>query len=266
MPEARPIPRIPLRLLAAIVVLAFLVSGCAIFNRPPVPSFTRTPSAGDAPLAVYFRATDSVDPDGVIVSYAWDFGDGTTGSGPTATHAYESAGTFQATLTVTDDRGRAESVVRAIVVSDPAGNPPEEGAGVGQRAPDFTLRDLGGSEVALSDFRGFVVLLDFWRSTCPPCQLTMPHLESLRAKYADQGLVLVGVSLDASEEEARVYVEENGFDDLIVLYGSLAEAEAVRDLYGVGGIPHTFLIDRQGIVRHADHPIRLRDYHIEPWL
>jgi len=250
----------------AAVFLAASLSGCVIVNRPPVAAFTRTPSAGEAPLAVYFNATDSVDPDGAITSYLWDFGDGASGSGPTITHTYETAGTFEATLTVIDELGRTQSATRAIVVAGPSQEAPEVGPAVGQQAPDFTLRDLDGVEVTLSEFRGFVVLLDFWRSTCPPCRMTMPYLESLRAQYADQGLIVVGVSLDLTEEEARAYIEENGFGEFVALHGSLAEAEVVRALYGVGGIPHTFVIDRQGVVRHADHPIRLRDRHIEPWL
>ena len=52
----------------------------------------------------------------------------------------------------------------------------------------------------------------------------------------------------------------------VILYGSEAEARAVKSQYGVVGIPHTFVIDRQGIIRHRDHPIRLRDWHVEPWL
>ena len=69
-----------------------------------------------------------------------------------------------------------------------------------------------------------------------------------------------------SEAAAIAYLDEKGYDEFIVLRGTLAEAEAVRADYGVEGIPHTFVIDRQGIIRHADHPIRLRDRHIEPWL
>ena len=94
----------------------------------------------------------------------------------------------------------------------------------------------------------------------------MPHLEALREQYAEGGLVVVTVNLDTSDAAARAFLEENGFDDFIVLRGDPADAAAVRALYGVDQIPYTFVIDRQGIVRHADHPIRLRDRHIEPWL
>ena len=256
------------KLIAAALPFAglLLLAGCTLFNRLPIVSFTRTPSAGDAPLAVFFDATESVDPDGSILDYVWNFGDGTSGSGPTATHTYETVGVFEATLTVVDEDGGEGSLVRAVTVTDPEGDPPEVGAAVGQLAPEFTLRTLDGEEVTFSDFRGFVVLLDFWRSTCPPCRTSLPHLESLRAKYADQGLILVGVNLDEDVSAAIDFLAENELDEFIVLRSTLDEAEAVRELYGVGGIPHTFVIDRQGVVRHADHPIRLRDRHIEPWL
>jgi len=252
--------------LAALLLIGLALAGCISFNRPPIALFSRTPSAGDAPLAVFFDATDSLDPDGEVFAYMWGFGDGAADSGPTVTHTYQEAGTYEATLTVVDDDGAESTFVKAITVTSPAQEPPEVGAAVGQQAPQFTLRELDGEDVSLSDFRGLVVLIDFWRSTCPPCRTTMPHLEALREEFEGEGLVLVGVNLDVTEAAARNYVVDNGFDEMITLRGSLEDAEAVRALYGVGGIPHTFVIDRQGIVRHADHPIRLRDYHIEPWL
>jgi peroxiredoxin len=255
------------RLFAATLAAAVCLSlvACLAPNRVPIPSFTRTPASGDAPLAVFFDASASIDPDGTIASYSWAFGDGASGDGVTTTHVYSDPGTFEAGLTVTDDRGTDASTVRAIDVSNPT-NPPATGIDVGQVAPEFTLQSLAGSAVALADYRGHVILLDFWRSTCGPCRTTLPHLEALREKYAEDGLVVITVNLDTTEAAARAFIEENGFDDFVVLRGNLADAVAVRTLYDVDLIPYTFVIDRQGIVRHADHPIRLRDRHIEPWL
>ncbi|MFC2077667.1 PKD domain-containing protein [Candidatus Bipolaricaulota bacterium] len=248
-----------------IVIASVSLTACIALNSPPVAQFARTPASGEAPLAVFFDAADSIDSDGSIVSYAWTFGDGSAGTGMTTTHVYTTAGTFEATLTVTDNRGDETDFARAVTVVDPA-DPPATGIDVGMVAPGFALNQLDGPETTLAEFRGLVVLLDFWRSTCTPCLLTMPHLEALRAKYADQGLVVIAVNLDITEAAAIAYMAESGFDEFIVLRGTLAEAEAVRATYGVAAIPHTFVIDRQGIVRHADHPIRLRDRHIEPWL
>ena len=245
--------------------LALLLAGCSLFNDPPVPALVRSPSSGDAPLSVFFDASDSIDPDGIIVSYAWTFGDGSGGTGPTATHTYTVPGLYETTVTVTDDHG-VRSVLSRMIDVRSAQNPPETGTEVGQAAPDFTLETLDGDPVTLSDLRGYVVLLDFWASWCPPCRMTMPHLEMLRVRFEGEGLVVVALNLDPVEADARDYIEENGYTGFTVLRGSLVEAQAVRELYEVEGIPHTFVIDRQGIIRHADHPIRLRDYHIEGWL
>ena len=101
---------------------------------------------------------------------------------------------------------------------------------VGQLAPEFTLAELNGGEVALSDFRKRVVVLDFWATWCSPCRASMPGLEALRARYQDKGLVVVSVSLDRSGEDARRYLERNGYEEFIGLWESLAAAKQVARL------------------------------------
>jgi thiol-disulfide isomerase/thioredoxin len=150
---------------------------------------------------------------------------------------------------------------RSIVV----GNEP------GELAPDFSLPGLRGGGVTLPELRGRVVVLDFWASWCVPCRATMPSLEALVARYRDRGVVLVGVSLDRTAEEATAYLKESGSTQLVALWGSLAEARDVASRYNVFvfggfGIPHTFIIDRQGIVRFSGHPVTLTDETIRPWL
>ncbi len=137
---------------------------------------------------------------------------------------------------------------------------------VGQLAPGFTLTELNGGEVALSDFRDRVVILDFWATWCSPCRASMPGLEALRARYQDKGLVLVSVSLDRSGEDARKYLASNSYEEFIGLWESFAAAKEVAGLYGVFGIPRTFVIDRDGIIRYSGHPARLTDASIDPWL
>ncbi len=137
---------------------------------------------------------------------------------------------------------------------------------VGQRAPDFTLSRLDGGEVSLSEFRGRVVILDFWATWCGPCRASMPGLETLRARYQDKGLVLVSVSLDRREEDARSYLERTGYAEFIGLWESLATTRELALRYGVLGIPRTFVIDRQGIIRYCGHPTRLTAATIDPWL
>ncbi|WDT74348.1 MAG: PKD domain-containing protein [Candidatus Manganitrophus sp.] len=90
-------------------------------NQPPVASFSASPTSGSAPLAVSFNASASSDPDGSIATFSWNFGDGTTGSGVTTGHTYQTAGTFTATLTVTDNGGAQNSTTRTISVQSTGG-------------------------------------------------------------------------------------------------------------------------------------------------
>ncbi len=83
----------------------------------PVASFTATPTSGTAPVLATFDASLSADADGSIVSYAWNFGDGSTAAGLTASHSYSSAGTFIATLTVTDDQGLTGTASASVTVN-----------------------------------------------------------------------------------------------------------------------------------------------------
>ena len=86
-------------------------------NQPPVSYPFATPGSGAAPLPVSLYGSMSTDADGTIVSYAWSFGDGTTGSGVAVSHTYASAGVYQATLTVTDDRGATNSDFVTVTVT-----------------------------------------------------------------------------------------------------------------------------------------------------
>jgi PKD repeat protein len=102
------------------VTLLVIPAGGGGTNQPPVARATATPSAGTAPLAVSFNGSTSSDADGSIVSWAWTFGDGGTGSGATASHTYTAAGSYTAQLTVTDNQGATNSTSVAISVSAPA--------------------------------------------------------------------------------------------------------------------------------------------------
>jgi PKD repeat protein len=90
-------------------------------NKLPIAAATATPTSGYAPLRVSFSSAGSSDPDGTIVGYSWNFGDGGTSTSADSSHTYNSVGTFTATLTVTDDRGGTSSKSVTITVnSDPA--------------------------------------------------------------------------------------------------------------------------------------------------
>jgi PKD repeat protein len=95
----------------------------SLVNQAPTANFTANPTLGESPLDVIFDASGSTDSDGTVDSYAWDFGDGATGSGATINHTY-SAGTYTATLTVTDNDGATDTSTRLIQVTSPPVNQP----------------------------------------------------------------------------------------------------------------------------------------------
>lgn len=96
------------------------VTGFGDDNLPPSAAFAATPSGGAAPLTVSFDGRLATDVDGFITRYQWDFGDGTTGFGLTASHVYVVPGEYQVTLTVTDDDGATGLTSTVIPVTDPA--------------------------------------------------------------------------------------------------------------------------------------------------
>jgi PKD repeat protein len=98
-------------------VAVALLTGCFLLpNDPPVASFTATPSDGGAPLAVSFDASESYDPDGMVSSYRWSFGDGALGFGMFVTHVYAAPGTYTAELTVQDRRQASDAASEQILV------------------------------------------------------------------------------------------------------------------------------------------------------
>lgn len=103
--------------LVAVVGLAACGGGGSPSNKPPVASFTTSPSSGSAPLRVDVDASQSSDPNGSIVDYAWAFGDGQTATGVRATHVYATAGSYQIQLTVQDNKGAGSTAARTVSVT-----------------------------------------------------------------------------------------------------------------------------------------------------
>jgi thiol-disulfide isomerase/thioredoxin len=116
----------------------------------------------------------------------------------------------------------------------------------GRMAPDFTLRDLNGKKVSLSDFRGKVVYLDFWASWCGPCIAEMPHAKKLKERFAGKDVVFLYVSIDDSEEDWRSGVEDNEMSG-VLLYSEGFRSETPQ-AYGIEGIPNYFLVNRDGTI------------------
>lgn len=134
----------------------------------------------------------------------------------------------------------------------------EVGLNKGQLAPDFTLTNLAGEEVTLSDLRGKNVILNFWATWCPPCEAEMPHFQKYYDEYAQEDNVeIIGVNVTyAKEKVERVqqFVESYGLTFPILL----EPIETVSRQYEVITIPSTFMIDAEGkIQRKIQGPLDL---------
>ncbi len=118
---------------------------------------------------------------------------------------------------------------------------------LGEPAPNFRLRDLNGHSVALSDLRGKVVLLNFWATWCGPCRVEMPAMEELYRTFSRNDFEILAVSTDAQGASVtRPFQQENH-----LTFPILHDADyRVGLTYGARSLPMTFMVDRQGIVRH----------------
>jgi cytochrome c biogenesis protein CcmG, thiol:disulfide interchange protein DsbE len=125
-------------------------------------------------------------------------------------------------------------------------------------APSFELRSLDGRVVSLDEYRGQVVLVNFWASWCPPCRVEMPGFERVYRQRRDEGFVILGIATDTHAEDAiREFVEEHGITYPILL----ADRQVIQDYGGIRSLPETFLVDRNGVIRH-----RVIGYFAEPAL
>jgi peroxiredoxin len=109
-------------------------------------------------------------------------------------------------------------------------------------AVDFTLQDMSGKNVKLSDYRGKVVLLEFWATWCPPCRASIPGIEKIHQSYKGKGLVVLAVSMDEGEwSSVKAFMKDYG-----ITYSVLKGTEDVAVQYRVRTIPLLFILDREG--------------------
>ncbi len=111
-----------------------------------------------------------------------------------------------------------------------------------QPAPDFVLQTLGGTEIRLSDYRGQVVMLNFWASWCPPCKAEMADINTYYETHRDEGFAVIGINIKERADAVERFVESQHLSFPVVLDSD----GSVADTYGVVGLPTSFFVSREG--------------------
>ena len=127
------------------------------------------------------------------------------------------------------------------------------------KAPDFSLEDMDGNKHALEDYRGKVVMLNFWATWCPPCRREMPSMEAVYQAFADEAFTVLAVNEFETPEHVFAFMGQlSVFPNFPILFDRDSE---VSKIFGVKGLPTTLLIDKQGFIvyravggRDFDHP------------
>ena len=130
------------------------------------------------------------------------------------------------------------------------GPPQQSGGGESQLlnkpAPEFVLKDIAGKETKLADFKGKVLIVDFWATWCGPCKSEIPTFVLLQSQYASKGFSMIGISTDEKPDTVKTFAAENRMNYPILM----ADVKVKRDYGGIPAIPMTFVIDKKGIVRY----------------
>jgi len=126
----------------------------------------------------------------------------------------------------------------------------------GDKAPQFSAPALDGvGVVALSDYRGKIVYVDFWASWCPPCLVSFPLLDELRQQFSSAEFQILAVNVDREPERGRDFLER-----VSVGFPSASDPDGVLpQRFGLETMPSSYLIDQKGVIRHVQHGFRVGD-------
>lgn len=114
-------------------------------------------------------------------------------------------------------------------------------------APDFTLVSLKGDTIKLSDYKGKVVILDFWATWCPPCKEEIPHFKKLYSEKSEAGLMIIGIVVNDDVSSVKKFVSQNGVNYPIVM----GTAQVEKAYGGINAIPTTFIIGKDMTIRQS---------------
>jgi len=140
-----------------------------------------------------------------------------------------------------------KAFVRAILVALAAMTAVTSHAvAVQDEAPDFTLKSLEGSNLRLEEYRGQVVLINFWASWCGPCRQEMPLLDRLHHRYEDTGFAVLGINVEGEIKPAQEIVDKTNVTFPVLI----DEDQKVSEMYNLEAMPSTVVVDRDGVVRY----------------
>lgn len=152
-------------------------------------------------------------------------------------------------------------LVLALAACGGSGADTQIGISEGQRAPDFGLEMLDGTKVSLSDYRGDVVLLNFWATWCEPCRAEIPAIEAVFQARQGEPFVVLGVNSQESREVIIPFVKEMGMTYPVLLDGT----GRVTQTYRGPGLPMSLVLDREGVIRFR-HAGVLTEAQLEGYL
>ena len=132
-----------------------------------------------------------------------------------------------------------------VAIHTPAAWAVDTAPAVEKYAPPFALQDLSGKVINLSDYRGRVVILNFWSTLCAPCTAELPSLSRLAAIFRKDELVVLAVSIDSSDKPVKDFIEAN---KLVLTVLRDSDKAVFFDQYAGPALPASYLIDRNGII------------------
>ncbi len=115
-------------------------------------------------------------------------------------------------------------------------------AASGNAAPDFTVTDIDGKKLTLSEYKGKVILLDFWATWCSPCRAEIPHFVEMQQKYGPQGFQVIGISMDDDAKPVKEFYQQYKMNYPV----AVGDDKLAESFGGVLGLPVNFVIDRDG--------------------